>query len=328
LRGGRDLAGFHRLPSGKNGVMPRAIWSGAISFGLVNVPVRMFSAIEEHKLHFHWVHKKDESPIGYQKICKLEDRPVDDDEIVKAFEFEPDEYVFMEDEDFEAARVEGYKTIEISDFVPYQQIDPIYFARTYYLAPQDGGEKVYALLTRAMEDTELAGIAKFVMRDRQNLGCLRVRDGVITLEQMYFADEIRPLDELKPSKAQVSKAELDMAEQLIDNFAGDFEPEKYDDTYRDALCKIIRAKREGKEVHRAAEPEEAAPPDLLEALRASIAAAGRGSASRRRTSRNGSNRGLSGLSKSELEQRARKANIPGRSKMSKDELIEALSEAA
>jgi DNA end-binding protein Ku len=307
-------------------VMPRAIWSGAISFGLVNVPVRMYSAIEEHKLHFHWVHEKDESPIGYQKICKLEDRPVSDDEIVKAFEFERGEYVFMEDEDFEAARVEGYKTIEISDFVPYEQIDPIYFARTYYLAPQNGGEKVYALLTRAMKDSELAGIAKFVMRDRQNLGCLRVREGVITLEQMYFADEIRPVDEIKPPKANVSKQELEMAEQLIDNFAGDFEPEKYKDTYRDALCEIIRAKRAGKEVHRAAEPEEAAPPDLLEALRASIVAAGRGSA--RRPSRNGSDGGLSRLSKSELEERARKANIPGRSKMSKDELIEALSEAA
>jgi DNA end-binding protein Ku len=296
--------------------MPRAIWSGAISFGLVNVPVRMYSAIDEHKLHFHFVHEKDESPIGYQKICKLEDKPVADDEVVKAFEFEPGEYVFMEDEDFEAARVEGYKTIEITDFVPYAQIDPIYFARTYFLGPEEGGEKVYSLLLRAMEDSELAGIAKFVMRDRQNLGALRVRDGVITLEQMYFADEIRPVDELKPKRASVSKEELAMAEQLIDNFAGDFDPGKYKDTYRDALCEIIRAKRKGKKVRRAPETEEAAPPDLLEALRASI------------TSGNGQARKLSGLSKAELDERARKAKIPGRSKMSKDELIEALSEAA
>jgi DNA end-binding protein Ku len=311
--------------------MPRAIWSGAISFGLVNVPVRMYSAIAEHKLHFHFVHERDESPIGYQKICKLEDKPVPDDEVVKAFEFERGEYVFMEDEDFEAARVEGYKTIEITDFVPYDQIDPIYFARTYYLGPEKGAEKVYSLLMRAMEDSGLAGVAKFVMRDRQNLGVLRVREGVITLEQMYFADEIRDLDEVKPSKASVSKEELAMAEQLIDNFAGDFEPEKYKDTYRDALCKIIRAKRAGKEVHRAPETEEAAPPDLLEALRASIEAAGNGRARRsrrRRTSGNGSSGDLSGLSKSELDERARRANIPGRSKMTKNELIEALSEAA
>jgi DNA end-binding protein Ku len=311
---------------------PRAIWTGAISFGLVNAPVRMYSAIAEHKLHFHWIHEKDESPIGYQKICKLEEKPVADDEVVKAFEFDPGEYVFMEDEDFEAARVEGYKTIEITDFVPYEQIDPIFFARTYYLGPQEGGEKVYSLLARAMEESGLAAVAKFVMRDRQNLGVLRVRDGVITLEQMYFADESRAIDEIKPQNGRVSKEELAMATQLIDNFTGDFEPKKYKDTYRDALCDIIRAKRAGKEVHRAPETEEAGPPDLLEALRASIAAANSGASARSRrrsgSRRNGGDGLLSGLSKSELEERARKAKIPGRSKMSKEELIEALSEAA
>jgi DNA end-binding protein Ku len=311
--------------------MPRAIWSGAITFGLVSVPVRMYSAISEHKLHFHWIHENDESPIGYQKICKLEDKPVPEDEVVKAFEFEPGEYVFMEDEDFEAARVEGYKTIDITDFVPYDQIDPIYFARTYYLGPQDGGEKVYSLLTRAMDESGLAAIAKFVMRDRQNLGCLRVRDGVITLEQMYFADEIRELDEIKPASARVSKEELAMAEQLIDNFSGAFKPDKYKDTYRDALCEVIKAKRKGKEVHHAAQPEEEAPPDLLEALRASIDAAGGGNGrSRSRSSspsRGNGNGDLSSLSKAELEKRAKKAKIPGRSKMSKDELVEALEAA-
>jgi DNA end-binding protein Ku len=309
--------------------VPRAIWSGAITFGLVNVPVRMFSAIEEHKLHFHWIHEKDESPIGYQKICKLEEKPVSDDEIVKAFELKRGEYVFMEDEDFEAARVEGYKTIDISDFVPYEQIDPVYFARTYYLGPQDGGEKVYALLVRAMEDSGLAAIAKYVMRDRQNLGCLRIRDGAITLEQMYFADEIREPGEVKPKKTSISKEELAMAEQLIENLARDFKPEKYEDTYRKALLAVIRAKRKDKEVHRAPETEEAAPPDLLEALRASVAAAGKGQRrSRRRPSRNGSDGSLAGLSKAELDKRAKRAKIPGRSKMSKEELVEALSEAA
>ena len=309
--------------------MARAIWSGAISFGLVNVPVQMYSAIAEHRLHFRLVHEPDESPIGYQKVCKLEDKPVPDDAVVKAFEFEPGEYVFMEDEDFEAARVEGYKTIEITDFVPHEQIDPIYFARTYYLGPGDGGEKVYSLLLRAMEHSGLAGVAKFVMRDRQNLGALRVRDGVIVLEQMHFADEIRPVDEIKPRKAAVSKEELAMAEQLIDNFAADFEPKKYKDTYRDALCEIIRAKRAGKEVDRAPdEGEEAAPPDLLQALRASIeAAGGNGHGRSKRPSGNGSRNDLSGLSKAELDERAREAKIPGRSKMSKRELVEALSGA-
>src|SRR6266516_4337894 len=300
--------------------MPRAIWTGSISFGLVNVPVRLYSAISEHKLHFHLVHEPDQSPIGYQKLCKLEDKPVPDDEVVKAFEFGPGEYV-------EAARAEGYRTIEITDFVPYEQVDPIYFARTYYLGPEQRGEKVYSLLLRALEDSGLAGISKFVMRDRQYLGALRVRDGVITLEQMYFADEIRPLDEIEPARTKVSQEELAMAEQLIDNFAGDFKPEKYKDTYRDALCEIIRAKRAGKDVRRAPKTEEAAPPDLLEALRASIEAAGRGRgrAPRARALRNGSRRDLSGLSKAELDDRARKAKIRGRSKMSKDELIEALS---
>ena len=305
--------------------MARALWSGSISFGLVNVPVQLFSAVKEHKLRFHYVHKNDDSPIGYQKICKAEDKPVPDKEIVKAFEFEKGEYLYMEDEDFEAARAEGYKTIDITDFVPYEEIDPIYFSKTYYVGPQEGSEKVYALLVRAMEDCGLAGIAKFVMRDRQNLGCLRIRDGVITLEQMYFADEIRPADELKPARGRVSKEELAMAAKLIESFGGKFEPEKYEDSYRDALCDIIRAKRAGKEVHSAAPVEDEGPPDLLEALRASLQAAGGGGRPSRRAAANG---GLEKLSKSELEERAKQAKIPGRSKMSKDELIEALSEAA
>jgi len=308
--------------------MPRAIWTGAISFGLVNAPVRMYSAIAEHKLHFHWIHEKDESPIGYQKICKLEEEPVPDAEVVKAFEFEPGEYVFMENEDFEAARVEGYKTIEITDFAPYEQIDPIFFARTYYLGPQEGGEKVYTLLARAMEESGLAAIAKFVMRDRQHLGCLRIRDGAITLERMYFADEIRSVDEIAPARPKVSKEELAMAEQLIENFTGDFKPEKYKDTYRDALCEIIRAKRAGKEIHRAPETEEAAPPDLLEALRASIEAAGgtRGRSRRTRPSRNGSRRALSDLSKAELDELLDPSAAVGQAPEIVDEILASLGD--
>jgi DNA end-binding protein Ku len=309
---------------------PRAIWSGSISFGLVNVPVRMYSAIEEHKLQFRLVHRKDESPIGYQKICKEEDKPVPDKEIVKAFEFEKGEFVYLEDEDFEAAEVEGYKSIDITDFVPYTEIDPIFFARTYYLGPSDGAERVYSLLLRAMEESELAAIAKFVMRDRQHLGALRVREGVITLEQLYFADEIRPLDEIKPKDGKVEKRELEMAEQLIDSFAGHFEAEKYEDTYRDALWAIIEAKREGKEIHRPEPAEEEGPPDILAALRASLEASrgGRRPGAARRNGNGATGDGdLSRLSKGELEHRAKEANIPGRSKMSKQELIEALEAA-
>src|SRR3954463_3041634 len=310
---------------------PRALWTGSISFGLVNVPVRLYSAVSEHKLHFHYVHQKDDSPIGYQKICKLEEKPVPEKEIVKAFEYAKGEYVYMEDEDFEAARVEGYKTIDITDFVPYEQIDPIYFAHTYYVGPQDGAEKVYSLLVKAMEDSELAGIAKFVMRDRQYLGALRVRERTITLEQLYFADEVRPVDEIKPKRARVEKRELEMAQQLIDSFSGEWKPEKYKDTYRDALLKVIDAKRKGKEVHVAAQPEEEQPTDLMSALRASLESSKRGQGRPSRAS--GSSNGASGddledLSKSELDKRARKAGIEGRSKMSKEELADALRSAA
>ena len=259
--------------------MPRAIWSGTISFGLVSVPVRMYSAIDEQDLHFHLIHEKDGSRIGYQKICKQEGKPVPDDEIVKAFELRKDELVVLGDEDFAAAKTEGVKSIEISDFVPYDEIDPIYFERTYFLGPQTGGEKVYALLREAMERTELAAIGKYVMRDKQHLGCLRVREGVITLEKMFFHDEIRPLDDVAPKGQKVAKAELEMATALIEQFTGTFDPTKYDDTYRKALCAVIKAKEKGKTITPPAAADEEEPADLLAALRASVEAAqkGRGS---------------------------------------------------
>jgi Ku protein len=255
--------------------MPRAIWTGTISFGLVNVPVRMYSAIDENDLRFHLVHEPDGGRIGYQKICKAEGKPVDDDEIVKAFEVEKDELVVLTDEDFAAAKSEGVKTIEISDFVPYDEIDPIYFERTYALGPQAGSEKVYALLREAMEQTELAAIGKYVMRDRQHLGCLRVREGVITLEKMFFHDEIRPLDELAPKQVKVAKAELEMATALIEQFTGTWKPEQYEDTYRERLCAIIAAKRKGETIAAPQVEEDEEPADLLAALKASVEAAKR-----------------------------------------------------
>jgi DNA end-binding protein Ku len=217
--------------------------------------------------------------------------------------------------------------------VPHEEIDPIYFDKTFYLGPDEGGEKVYALLRAAMEDSGLAGIAEYVFHDRQYLGCLRVREGVITLVRMHFADEIRPHDEIAPNgRRKPDKRELEMATQLIDRFAGTFDPTKYEDTYRDTLLGIIKAKRKGKEVHvdeGAEEPEEA--PDILTALRASLEAAqdGRKKRSARRNG-GGSNGGdgLRKLSREELYERAKRADIPGRSDMSKEELIEALESAA
>src|SRR3954469_19322810 len=241
---------LQRRPSRKTCPMPpRALWAGTISFGLVNVPVRMYSATREHDLHFNFVHEKDGSRIGYDKVCKKEGVPVPEDEIVKAFEWEKGEWVYMTDEDFEAAQAEGGRTIDITDFVDSGDIDPIYFEKTYYLGPQEGSEKVYALLAKALAQSGLAGIAKFVMRDRQHLGALRVRDGVITLERMYFADEVVEPKKFAPKGVRVSKEELEMAIELIDRFSGEWKPEKYKDTYRDALMDVIKRKRKGEKVH-------------------------------------------------------------------------------
>jgi DNA end-binding protein Ku len=308
--------------------MPRALWSGSITFGLVNAPVRIYSAIEEHKLHFHLLHRKDDGPVGYEKICKREEKAIPDDEIAKAFEYAKGKYVYVEDEDFEAAKVEGYKTIDITDFVPYDEIDPIFFAKTYFVGPQEGGERVYSLLAQAMEESGQAAVAKFVMRDRQHLGALRVRDDMIVLEQLYFADEIRPTREIKVARRKVDKRELEMAARLIDSFKGKWKPEKYKDTYRDELLAVIEAKRKGKRTHVAAEvEEEEQAPDLMTALQDSIERARDGRRPRPVRGSRGEAR-LESLSKEELEQRARDLKVPGRSKMSKTELVSALRRAA
>jgi len=271
---------------------PRAIWTGAISFGLVNVPVRVYSAITEHDLHFNLLHEPDGGRIGYQKVCKAEEKPVPDDEVVKAFEVEKDEFVVLDDEDFEAAAAEGARTIEITDFVPYDDIDPIFFERTYYLGPEDGSEKVYALLREAMEKAGLAAVARFVMRDRQHVGVLRVREGAITLERLYYADEIRPVDDIAPGKLKVDAKELKLASSLIEQFTGDWEPDRYTDEYRDRLMEVVKKKQKGETVTPPAPEDEEEPADLLEALRASVEASKRSgrpkgtkSASRTRTSR-------------------------------------------
>jgi DNA end-binding protein Ku len=301
---------------------PRAIWTGSISFGLVNVPVRIFTAVHEHKLSFKLVHEPDDGAIGYQKICKLEDKPVSNDEIVRTFEISKGNFVRVDDDDLEAVQVEGTRTIDLEDFVPYDEIDPTFFSHTYLVGPEDGAEKPYALLVRAMEESGLAGIGKFVMRHRQYLGCLRVRDGALTLEQMYFADEVDAPSSALPGKlATVPKRELEMALSLINSFAGDWEPEKYKDTYHDELLKLLRAKAKGKEIRHVREPEDESPPDLMEALRRSLEQMERGKG--KRTSAATADE----PTKAELEERAKELDIPGRSKMTKDELAEAVAAA-
>ena len=272
--------------------MPRAIWTGTIAFGLVSVPVRMYSAIEEHDLHFNLLHEPDGSRIGYRKVCKKEDREVPDDEIVKAFEIQDGKFVPLTDEDFETVQAElGGHVLEILDFVPYAKIDPIYFERTYYFGAQDGAEKVYSLLREAMERSELAAVGRYVLRDRLHLGVLRVREGTLTLERLFFADEIRPVKGIAPRKRKIDRRELEMAEALIAQFQGDWDPKRYRDDYRDRLMKVIRAKQKGETVEPPEPPAEEEAPDLLAALRASVDAAKRDG--RRRSSTKRPRRGSS-----------------------------------
>jgi DNA end-binding protein Ku len=294
----------------------------------------MFAAVREHKLQFHYVHEPDGSPIGYQKICKKEEKQVPEDEIVKAFELEEGEWVYLADEDFEAARAtaEGGKSIEIDAFVPQAEIDPVYFDSSYYLEPESEAERAYSLLARALEKTGLTAVATFVMRDREYLAALRVRDGVVVLERMHFADEVRPADDHAPKKAKVADRELQAAVDLIERLAGDFEPERYEDSYRKRLCEIIKAKQKGETVPVAEVEEEAEEPeDLLAALRRSVEEAkGRKRPAARRnggSKRNGGE-GTGDMSKEELLERAKRLDIPGRSKMSKDELAKAVRRAS
>jgi DNA end-binding protein Ku len=250
---------------------PRAIWTGAISFGLVNAPVRMYTAITEKDLRFNQLHEPDGGRIGYVKVCKVDNEPVPADEIVKGYEISKGEYVQMSDEDFQAARGEQHRGITIHDFVPADQIDPIYFERTYYLGPEEGaGEAIYALLVEAMERSGLSAIATYVHHDRENLACLRVREGVITLERMFFDDEVRSTEGIVPSQSKVDAKQLKMAEDLIGAYTSDFEPDRYKDTYRERLLAIVEQKRDGKTT-KAPEPEAAPPaPDLVAALTASL----------------------------------------------------------
>jgi DNA end-binding protein Ku len=283
--------------------MARALWTGSVTFGLVNLPVRVYSAVHEHKLQFHLVHETDNGPIGYEKMCKLEGKAVANDEIVKAYEYSKGELVHLSDEDFAAVEVEGQHTIDLEDFVPYEDIDPTFFAHTYLVGPQEGAEKTYALLVRAMSESQLAGIGKFVMRNRQYLGCLRVRDKMLTLEQLYFADEVDPPSGILPKRLPtVDKRELEMALNVIDGFSGAWNPKKYKDTYTNALRALVRAKLKGHETHRAdeAEPEEA--PDLMEALRLSVEHVQRG----RRATRSSSLRGRKERSRTGERSRSRK----------------------
>ena len=248
---------------------PRSIWRGTISFGLVSVPVRMFTATESKELRFHFLHKDDLTPIGYDKVRKDTGEHVDPEDIVRGFEVSKGQYVPLEDEDLDRLDVELTKAIDICDFVDLDEIDPVYFRKAYYLLPEDGAEKPYLLLVRALEETGKVGIAKVVIRNKQHLAALRPVDGTLVLETMYYADEVRKPDKVK-AKSDVRAAEVEMAKSLVENLSERFDPEKYDDTYRKELLGLMRAKAKGKKLPEPQEDEGGEVIDLMQALRESV----------------------------------------------------------
>jgi DNA end-binding protein Ku len=247
----------------------RPIWSGTISFGLVSVPVRMFSATQSNELRFHFLDRRDLTPIGYDKVRKDTGESVPAEEIVRGFEIDKGRYVPIEDEDLDRLDVELTHSIDICDFADLDQIDPIYFRKAYYLLPQEGAEKPYRLLVKALDETGKVGIAKVVIRNKQHLAAVRAHDGVLVLETMYYADEIRRPESVD-GKARLQKAEVDMAKSLVENLSDSFKPEKYDDNYRKELLELIRAKAKGQDLPQPKEEEEDEVVDLMAALRESV----------------------------------------------------------
>jgi DNA end-binding protein Ku len=247
----------------------RSIWRGAISFGLVSVPVRMYTATESKELRFRFLHKDDLTPIGYDKVRKDTGEHVDPDDVVRGFEVEKGQFVPLEEEDLDRLDVELTHSIEICDFVSLEEIDPIFFRKAYWLLPEDGAEKPYLLLVRALEESAKVGVAKVVIRNKQHLACLRVWEDKLLLETMYYADEIRHPERVD-LKGELRKPEVEMAKTLVDNLSEPFDPEKYDDNYRKELLELLRAKAKGRPLPAPEEEEEGEVVDLMAALRESV----------------------------------------------------------
>jgi DNA end-binding protein Ku len=269
--------------------MARPIWSGVISFGLVSVPVRMFSATESKELKFHFLDRRDMNPIGYDKVNKETGKSVPAEDIIRGFEFEKGRFVELEDEDIDRLDVELTHAIDICDFVSLDEIDPVYFRKAYYLLPQEGAEKPYRLLVEALKETGRVAISKVVIRNKQHLAAVRPIGETLVLETMYYADEVRQ-PEAAP-KPQVRKAEVEMAKTLIENLAAKWDPEKYHDRYRNQLLELLRKKAKGKPLPEPQAEEGGEVIDLMEALRQSVQATKKrraspktGSSARKKTS--------------------------------------------
>jgi len=270
--------------------MARSIWRGAISFGLVNVPVKLYSAVSKKTVRFNQLHEKDHSRIQLKRFCADEDQEVPYEEIVKGYEISPGRYVVITSEELDRLDPVKTRTIDIEDFVDLDEIDPLFYEHPYYLAPDTGATKPYKLLLEALKATNKVAIARVVIRSKEYLTAIRPAGDVLTMETMLFADELidpGDIDELPDEDVHATDREVEMARQLIESLATDFEPAKYRDEYRERVLDLIERKAEGQEVAMPAEPEApAAVPDLMAALEASLAAA-KGTKAKASTTSNG-----------------------------------------
>ena len=255
--------------------MARAICKGSISFGLVNLPIALYPATRREELKFRLLRKSDLSPVNYKRVAEKDGREVSWDQIVKGYEYEKGKYVVLKDEDFQRVDLEATQTVDIKDFVDQEEIDPMFFYKPYYLEPQKGGDKAYALLRDSLKDTNKVGVAKVVIKTRQYLAGVKPEDGVLVLELMHFADELADAEKLHlPKKMEVGKREMNMARSLIDSMTSKWEPKKYKDDYREALMEVIEEKVEagGKEIEE--KPRKAPKPtkviDLVSVLQKSL----------------------------------------------------------
>jgi DNA end-binding protein Ku len=255
--------------------MARAIWKGNISFGLVNIPIALYSATRREELKFRLLRKSDLSPVNYKRVAEKDGKEVPWEQIVKGYEYEKGKYVVLRNEDFERVDLEATQTVDIQDFVDQEEIDPMFFYKPYYLEPQKGGDKAYVLLRDALKDSGKVGIAKVVIKTRQYLAGVKPEDSALVLELMHFADELADPAKLHvPKKTEVGKREMNMAKSLVDSMSSKWNPEKYKDDYREALMEVIEEKVEsgGKEIEE--KPKKAPKPtkiiDLVSVLQKSL----------------------------------------------------------
>ncbi len=253
--------------------MARAVWRGTVSFGMVSIPVKLYTATENKDVSFRQLHVEDNSPIRLVKRCAADGKDLEADEIVRGYEYAKGEYVIITDEDLQQLPVPGKQVVELSAFVPAGDIDPIYYEKSYFVEPEDVGRKPYALLASVLKERNSVAIGKVTMRSRERPCALRPRDGAIQLETLYHHDEVRSPG-FDPPQVEVSESEQKVASALVDLLADDFHPEAFPDEYREAVLEMVTARLEGKEIVSAPEPEAAEPGvDLMEALKASVEAA-------------------------------------------------------